>query len=258
MSVYPAAAASSAMAPAIQRASPASPTWSRYVGKRADPGSPVARRVHRAVAAAAARGRGRAGRSSARPISTSFRWSSWPPATPRATSRRRSRASSSATPGCTYRYGRPLGPHPIAAGPARSAARRGARSRRAGARPPWCSSAADPAILTPTPSTPRSPGCCRRAAGSRASSRLSSAWPSRASRQRSSARAGSAPERIVVLPYFLFAGVLPSRTEEQAREWAAAHPAARRAVRGRHRFASRSWPIWSSSGRMKRASATSG
>ena len=30
--------------------------------------------------------------------------------------------------------------------------------------------------------------------------------------------------RIVVLPYFLFAGVLPTRTREQAAEWAAAHP----------------------------------
>jgi sirohydrochlorin cobaltochelatase len=32
-------------------------------------------------------------------------------------------------------------------------------------------------------------------------------------------------QRIVVLPYFLFAGILPSRTREQAREWASAHPA---------------------------------
>jgi sirohydrochlorin cobaltochelatase len=31
-------------------------------------------------------------------------------------------------------------------------------------------------------------------------------------------------QRIVVLPYFLFAGVLPSRTQEQAREWASEHP----------------------------------
>jgi sirohydrochlorin cobaltochelatase len=31
-------------------------------------------------------------------------------------------------------------------------------------------------------------------------------------------------KRIVVLPYFLFTGVLPDRVAEQAREWAAAHP----------------------------------
>jgi sirohydrochlorin cobaltochelatase len=31
--------------------------------------------------------------------------------------------------------------------------------------------------------------------------------------------------RVAVLPYFLFPGVLPLRTEEQARAWAAAHPA---------------------------------
>lgn len=30
--------------------------------------------------------------------------------------------------------------------------------------------------------------------------------------------------RIVVLPYFLFSGVLPDRTAAQAQEWAAAHP----------------------------------
>ena len=30
--------------------------------------------------------------------------------------------------------------------------------------------------------------------------------------------------RIVVLPYFLFDGVLPSRTHEQARAWASEHP----------------------------------
>jgi sirohydrochlorin cobaltochelatase len=31
-------------------------------------------------------------------------------------------------------------------------------------------------------------------------------------------------ERIVVLPYFLFGGVLPDRIVAQSREWAAAHP----------------------------------
>ncbi|GGV81364.1 cobalamin biosynthesis protein CbiX [Streptomyces thermoviolaceus subsp. apingens] len=30
--------------------------------------------------------------------------------------------------------------------------------------------------------------------------------------------------RIVVLPYFLFTGVLPDRVKQQARDWAAAHP----------------------------------
>ncbi|MDO0928308.1 sirohydrochlorin chelatase [Streptomyces sp. TG1A-8] len=30
--------------------------------------------------------------------------------------------------------------------------------------------------------------------------------------------------RIVVLPYFLFTGILPDRVERQARDWAAAHP----------------------------------
>lgn len=30
--------------------------------------------------------------------------------------------------------------------------------------------------------------------------------------------------RVVVLPYFLFAGVLPDRVRDQARQWAAAHP----------------------------------
>ncbi|MFC5907284.1 sirohydrochlorin chelatase [Streptacidiphilus monticola] len=31
-------------------------------------------------------------------------------------------------------------------------------------------------------------------------------------------------KRIVVLPYFLFTGILPERVAEQARDWAAAHP----------------------------------
>ncbi|HEX4018079.1 MAG TPA: sirohydrochlorin chelatase [Frankiaceae bacterium] len=31
-------------------------------------------------------------------------------------------------------------------------------------------------------------------------------------------------QRIVVLPYFLFAGILPSRTREQAQAWASEHP----------------------------------
>ena len=54
--------------------------------------------------------------------------------------------------------------------------------------------------------------------------------------------------RVVVLPYFLFAGVLPDRIVAQAAGWAAAHPDVDVRDRRADRAAASGSPRWSSSG----------
>ena len=64
--------------------------------------------------------------------------------------------------------------------------------------------------------------------------------------------------RVVVLPYFLFAGVLPDRIVAQAAEWAARAPRRRRAHRRAHRPGRAAGRARASSAGPRSAAATCG
>ena len=126
-------------------------------------------------------------------------------------------------PGLTFRYGRPLGPHPVLL---ELLDRRLGEVLTAGER------AQSTVVLVGRGSTDPDANAehvkvarllqeGRGLAGVEPAF-ISLAEPGVPAALERARRLGA--ERIVVLPYFLFGGVLPSRTHEQAREWSAAHP----------------------------------
>ncbi|MCW2713666.1 MAG: Sirohydrochlorin ferrochelatase [Frankiales bacterium] len=127
-------------------------------------------------------------------------------------------------PGLSFRYGRPLGPHPdlLAVAEARLAA--------AVPREQWGDTAVvlvgrgatDPDANSEVAKTARllQEG---RGIGTVETAFVSLAEPSVAQGLDRAERLGYT--RVVVLPWFLFAGVLPDRITDQTRAWAAEHPA---------------------------------
>ncbi|WP_377268849.1 sirohydrochlorin chelatase [Peterkaempfera sp. SMS 1(5)a] len=126
-------------------------------------------------------------------------------------------------PGISYRYGRPLGPHP---------ALLTVLERRLDEVLDRADRAATTVLLVGRGSTdPDANSEVHKAARLLWEGRglagvetafVSLADPDVAAGLERCRRLGA--ERIVVLPYFLFTGVLPDRVERQAAEWAAAHP----------------------------------
>ncbi|WP_055590344.1 sirohydrochlorin chelatase [Peterkaempfera griseoplana] len=127
-------------------------------------------------------------------------------------------------PGISYRYGRPLGPHP---------ALLSVLERRLDEVLDRADRAATTVLLVGRGSTdPDANSEVHKAARLLWEGRglagvetafVSLADPDVAAGLERCRRLGAG--RIVVLPYFLFTGVLPDRVERQAAEWAAAHPA---------------------------------
>jgi sirohydrochlorin cobaltochelatase len=126
-------------------------------------------------------------------------------------------------PGLTYRYARPLGPHPVlldlldarladAIEPAERAATTVVLVGRGSTDPDANAEHAKVARLLYE----------RRGLAGVEAAFISLAEPGVPAALERAQRLGA--ERIVVLPYFLFPGVLPSRTCKQAADWAAAHP----------------------------------
>jgi sirohydrochlorin cobaltochelatase len=126
-------------------------------------------------------------------------------------------------PGLTFRYGRPLGPHPVLLelldrrlGEVLSAGERAQTTVVLVGR-----GSTDPDANAEHAKVARLLQEGRGLAGVEPAF-ISLAEPGVPAALERARRLGA--ERIVVLPYFLFDGVLPSRTHEQAREWSAAHP----------------------------------
>ncbi len=127
-------------------------------------------------------------------------------------------------PGLSFRYGRPLGPHPLLLADLAD------RLETAAPREKWPQTAVvlvgrgatDPDANAEVAKTARLllEG---RGIGTVETAFVSLAQPSVPAGLDRAARLGY--ERVVVLPYFLFAGVLPDRIVRQAQEWAAQHPA---------------------------------
>jgi sirohydrochlorin cobaltochelatase len=126
-------------------------------------------------------------------------------------------------PGLTYRYGRPLGPHPVlldlldarlseVLDPAERAETTVVLVGRG---------SSDPDANADHFKVARLLLEGRGLAGVEAAF-ISLAEPSVPAALERARRLGA--RRIVVLPYFLFAGVLPTRTRDQAFEWSARHP----------------------------------
>ncbi|HEX4432998.1 MAG TPA: sirohydrochlorin chelatase [Frankiaceae bacterium] len=126
-------------------------------------------------------------------------------------------------PGLTYRYGRPLGPHPILLG---------LLDQRLGEVLPAAERAETTVVLVGRGSSDPDANAehvkvarllqeGRGLAGVEPAF-ISLAEPGVPAALERARRLGA--QRIVVLPYFLFAGILPSRTQEQARQWASEHP----------------------------------
>jgi sirohydrochlorin cobaltochelatase len=126
-------------------------------------------------------------------------------------------------PGLAFRYGRPLGPHPLLLADL---------TDRLGSVAP-ASSWADTAVVlvgrgaTDPDANAEVAKVARlllegRGIGTVETSFVSLAEPGVAAALDRAERLGF--KRIVVLPYFLFAGVLPDRIVSQARSWAAQHP----------------------------------
>ena len=134
-------------------------------------------------------------------------------------------------PGLTFRYGRPLGPHPLLLGQLE------ARLAAVVPRDQWPQTAvvlvgrgaSDPDANAEVARTARllQEG---RGIGTVETAFISLADPGVPAGLDRAERLGYA--RVVVLPWFLFAGVLPDRIEHQAGAWAAAHPAVEVAVAG--------------------------
>jgi sirohydrochlorin cobaltochelatase len=134
-------------------------------------------------------------------------------------------------PGITYTYGRPLGPHPDLL---RVLQRRldEALSEAAGHRPGDGERAKTTVLLVGRGSTdPDANAEVHKAARLLWEGRgyaavetafVSLAAPDVAAGLERCRRLGA--ERVVVLPYFLFTGVLPDRVKRQSREWAADNP----------------------------------
>jgi sirohydrochlorin cobaltochelatase len=126
-------------------------------------------------------------------------------------------------PGLTFRYGRPLGPHPLLLADLTD------RLEAVVARAQWPDTAVvlvgrgatDPDANAEVAKTARLllEG---RGIGTVETSFVSLARPSVPEGLDRAHRLGH--QRVVVLPYFLFAGVLPDRIVGQAGEWAAQHP----------------------------------
>jgi len=126
-------------------------------------------------------------------------------------------------PGLSYRYGRPLGPHPVLL---ELLDRRLAEVLAAGERAETTvvlvgRGSSDPDANAEHVKVARLLQEGRGLAGVEPAF-ISLAEPGVPAALERARRLGA--QRIVVLPYFLFAGVLPSRTQEQAREWASGHP----------------------------------
>jgi len=127
-------------------------------------------------------------------------------------------------PGLRFRYGRPLGPHPALLEVAEQ------RLAAVVAREHWADTAVvlvgrgatDPDANAEVAKTARllQEG---RGIGTVETCFISLAEPSVPAGLDRARRLGY--ERVVVLPWFLFAGVLPDRITRQAAEWAAQHPA---------------------------------
>jgi sirohydrochlorin cobaltochelatase len=126
-------------------------------------------------------------------------------------------------PGLSFRYARPLGPHPLLLAEAE------ARLLAVTARERWADTAVvlvgrgatDPDANAEIAKTARllQEG---RGIGTVETCFVSLAQPSVPAGLERARRLGF--ERIVVLPWFLFAGVLPDRIVAQTHEWAGAHP----------------------------------
>jgi sirohydrochlorin cobaltochelatase len=126
-------------------------------------------------------------------------------------------------PGLVFRYGRPLGPHPLLLADLTD------RLEAAVARPLWPETAVvlvgrgatDPDANSEVAKTARLllEG---RGLGTVETAFVSLAEPSVPQGLERARRLGY--QRVVVLPYFLFAGVLPDRIVSQARAWAGEHP----------------------------------
>lgn len=127
-------------------------------------------------------------------------------------------------PGLSFRYARPLGPHPALLAEAE------ARLLAVAPREHWADTAVvlvgrgatDPDANAEIAKTARllQEG---RGLGTVETSFISLALPSVPDGLDRARRLGFS--RVVVLPWFLFAGVLPDRITAQAQEWAARHPA---------------------------------
>lgn len=134
-------------------------------------------------------------------------------------------------PGLAFRYARPLGPHPALLAQAE------ARLLAVVPRELWSDTAVvlvgrgatDPDANAEIAKTARllAEG---RGIGTVETSFISLASPSVPDALERARRLGF--QRIVVLPWFLFAGVLPNRISSQAQEWAARHPAVHVLVAG--------------------------
>lgn len=134
-------------------------------------------------------------------------------------------------PGLSFRYGRPLGPHPLLL------AELAERLDTAAPREQWSDTAVvlvgrgatDPDANAEVAKTARLllEG---RGIGTVETAFISLAQPSVPEGLARARRLGYS--RVVVLPYFLFAGVLPDRIGVQARAWAAEHPQVQVAVAG--------------------------
>jgi sirohydrochlorin cobaltochelatase len=126
-------------------------------------------------------------------------------------------------PGLSYRYGRPLGPHPVLLdlldrrlGDVLEPSERAATTVVLVGR-----GSSDPDANAEHAKVARLLQEGRGLAGVEPAF-ISLAEPGVPAALDRARRLGS--RRIVVLPYFLFAGILPSRTDEQTRRWAAEHP----------------------------------
>jgi sirohydrochlorin cobaltochelatase len=127
-------------------------------------------------------------------------------------------------PGLSYRYGRPLGPHPVLL---ELLDRRLGAVLAADERPETTvvlvgRGSSDPDANAEHVKVARLLQEGRGLAGVEPAF-ISLAEPGVPAALERARRLGA--RRIVVLPYFLFAGILPSRTQEQARAWASEHPA---------------------------------
>jgi sirohydrochlorin cobaltochelatase len=132
-------------------------------------------------------------------------------------------------PGLSFRYGRPLGPHPLLLEDLTSRLTAAARLGNDLAVVLVGRGSTDPDANAEVAKTARLllEG---RALGTVETAFVSLAQPGVPAALDRTARLGY--QRVVVLPYFLFEGVLPDRITEQAERWAAEHPGIEVSVAG--------------------------